>query len=195
MRVESSARESGRGGESGRSRASGSAEESGDFYRTSLRLRAARSEILRIRGKLQTFAHCKYPNLRKLMQQFDLDRNGEISLSDWLGGLKEHNFPVTEPEARLLFAGLDEDGSNGLSYSELVWLFQPASLASLPPPADPRKKQYVLLLLRIAVSHVGWKSMAKAVRSDGDLSLVLVLPFSLPFARPLPHRRFPPRPV
>lgn len=44
--------------------------------------------------------------------------------------MREYHWPLTKPESLLIFAGIDEDGSQGLDFAELVNVFEPASLGS-----------------------------------------------------------------
>ncbi|CAE7275356.1 unnamed protein product, partial [Symbiodinium sp. KB8] len=44
--------------------------------------------------------------------------------------VKEYHWPLTKAESLLIFAGIDEDGSQGLDFAELVNVFEPASLGS-----------------------------------------------------------------
>jgi hypothetical protein len=54
--------------------------------------------LLDIRRRLNTRVAAKYKSVRQLMSAFDRDGDGVINKSDWMWGLKEQNFDLSEDE-------------------------------------------------------------------------------------------------
>lgn len=104
-------------------------------YKESMILRNHRADLLRIRGTLQGYVATKYKNVAGLFGALDLDCDGKISMSDWLGGCKMLNFPISEDDARKMFNAIDVNQDNGLDVSVFVPTFRratPGAIARWP---------------------------------------------------------------
>jgi len=103
-------------------------------------LRNHRADIVRIRKAIQHYTTTKYNNVQGLFRALDLDCDGvvranclgavgcgdsaahhsrrvsanvQISMDDWVQGVKLLNFPISETDARKIFTAIDVDSDNG----------------------------------------------------------------------------------
>lgn len=89
------------GGAAGGSAAS-AASEHNLHYKASHELRSRRAQLLNIKDKISNYCVTKFRNVPELYMAMDLDRDGKISMSDWLHGRELFNLPITQAEAKAM---------------------------------------------------------------------------------------------